>query len=121
MNTIDKKIDSDSPQLSIMRKMLSFIQDNYAGKITLEDIAASGNVSRSTCSNIFKKYVNDSPVIYLIKFRILRSVELLENTDKSISEIAYDTGFWGMSYFSETFRKHNGCTPSEYRANLIKY
>jgi transcriptional regulator GlxA family with amidase domain len=47
-------------------------------------------------------------------------MELLENTDMSIAEIAVLTGFTGGSYYAEIFRKYYACTPSEYRAKIRK-
>ncbi len=106
--------------LSVLKDMLSFIQKNYADKVTLDNIAASGNVSKSTCLVIFKKYLQDTPTNYLIGYRLKKSVKLLKNTDLSISEIALEVGFGGVSYFAETFRKNYGCSPSEYRAKGAK-
>ncbi len=101
--------------LSVLKDMLFFIQKNYVSKITLEDIAKSGNVSKSTCLVIFKKYLQDTPSNYLIGYRLKKAIELLKKTGMSISEIAFETGFQGASYFSETFKKFYSCTPSEYR------
>ncbi len=110
-----RRIKKQDRNLSVLKDMLSFIQKNYGSKITLDDIARSGNVSKSTCLVIFKKYLRDTPTNYLIGYRLKKSIKLLQNTDLSISEIAFEVGFGGISYFAETFRKNYGCSPSEYR------
>ncbi len=101
--------------LSVLKDMLVFIQKNYADKIALEDIAKSGNVSKSTCLAIFKKYLQDTPMNYLICYRLKRSTNLLKETKLSISEIAFEVGFQGASYFTETFKKYYEITPGKYR------
>ncbi len=110
-----RRIKKQDRNLSVLKDMLSFIQKNYAGKVMLDDIAASGNVSKSTCLVVFKKYLQDTPTNYLIGYRLKKTIKLLKNTDLSISEIAFEVGFGGVSYFAETFRKNYGCSPSEYR------
>ena len=77
--------------------------------------AAAGYVCRSSCCSIFKEYLNQTPNAYLTEYRISKSVELLANPDLSVTEIAMQCGFSGSSYFTETFRKAIGCTPSDYR------
>ena len=106
---------NDSKRLEAMHKMVGFIQQKYGSKIALQDIAAAGYVCRSSCCSIFKEYLNQTPTAYLTEYRISKSIELLSNPDLSVTEIAMQCGFSGSSYFTETFRKAIGCTPSDYR------
>ena len=55
---------------------------------------------------------------YLCAYRIRKGVELLRDTDMTISEIAYACGFSGPSYFSEMFRRDLFTTPTDYRERL---
>ncbi len=117
-NTLkEKRVKRQDRNLSVLKDMLVFLQKNYADKITLQDIARSGNVSKSTCLAIFKKYLQDTPTNYLISYRLKRAIKLLKNSDMPITEIALSVGFGGVSYFAETFKKNYGCSPSEYKAN----
>lgn len=102
-------------QLSILKNMLSYVHENYANKIYLADIANAGNVSISCCNIIYKKYLDESPIRNLLKYRLMRSCEFLKNTDQSITEIAYEVGFLNLSYFIDSFRKEYAFTPAEYR------
>lgn len=83
--------------------------------IDLEDIAAAGNISRSKCCQIFKKYMQQSPVAYLNAYRMELSCNLLKTTSYSITSIATSCGYNHLSYFSKIFLKKFGCTPMEYR------
>ncbi len=114
----EKRAKRQDRNLSVLKDMLIFIQKNYADKITLGDIAKSGNVSKSTCLAIFKKYLQDTPTSYLIEYRLKRAIKMLADSDLPITEIALEVGFGGVSYFAETFRKNYGCSPSEYRQKI---
>lgn len=105
-------------RLTTMKEMLSFIQRNYMDKITLGDIAKSGNVSKTTCSNLFKTHLHETPVNYLIRYRIMQSEELLKTTDKSISEIAYEVGFSDPSYYTASFQKIFQHSPTNHKKVL---
>lgn len=102
-------------KINALKSMLSFVQEKYGERISLADIAAAGNVCKSKCCAIFREQLRKSPVEYLNEYRLNKSVELLTNTDKSILEIAYDTGFSNSSYYTEIFGGRFGCTPSQYR------
>lgn len=101
--------------LSILKDMIRFIYKNYTRKISLAQISQAGRVGKTTCCAIFQKYTNETPISYLTNYRLKKGIELLETTDKTISEICFEVGFSGASYFAETFRKVYGCTPTEYR------
>lgn len=110
-----KKSDS---KLIILKNMVSYIYENYGDKLTLEDIAKAGHVSKRTCGNIFLKYQNKTPIEFLTEYRLRKSIELMMNTDMTILEICLNVGFSGASYYAETFRKYFGKTPVEYRRGL---
>lgn len=102
-------------ELSVLKNIIGFIQQNYTSKITLADIAASGAVGQSKCCKLFAKYIGQTPNLYLMQYRLDKSTELLKNTDMTVTEIAYAVGFNGSSYYAEVFRKWCGKSPTEYR------
>ena len=104
-----------SPWTDTLHRMIGFIQSNYKNTISLEEIAAAGNVSRSQCCKIFKGIMNKSPNDYLTEYRINKSIDLILGTDMKMTEIAYECGFNGSSYFAEIFKKMMGESPREYR------
>ena len=111
-------LDEDA-QLDIhtrsFKAMMYYIQQNYREAITLDDIAMSGNISKSLCNKVFHKYVGDSPVNYLLNYRIRKVAELLRTTSLSLSEIAGLSGFNGTNYMSEMFKKSFKLSPREFR------
>ena len=103
------------PRMMSFKTMMHFIANNYQKQITLSDIAASGNISKSLCNTLFHQYVGESPINYLMHLRARKVAELLRAGKMSMSDIAQLTGFGGVSYMSETFRKFFEKSPREYR------
>lgn len=109
-----------SPSRTYLRRqdrihtMLSYIHENYASKVRLEDIAAVAHISTGECCRCFRDMVRTSPNQYLLEYRIAKSKELLLGTDQSITDIGYAVGFNDSSYFIYYFRKITGMTPKEY-------
>lgn len=107
--------EQTDPDLFIQRDMVSFIHQSYAEKITLDDIAAAGKVSRSKCCRIFREYLQQTPIDFLNHYRLEISRRLLEETSLSVTGAATACGFAHLSYYSRLFRESYGCTPREYR------
>ncbi|MCI7042147.1 MAG: AraC family transcriptional regulator [Lachnospiraceae bacterium] len=101
--------------LEIIRRMILYIQEHYKERINLNQLCREEGVSRTACTKLFLKYVNVTPIDYVRHYRIAKSIELLQSTDKTITEIAYETGFSGTSFYAKTFRKITGITPRQLR------
>ena len=102
-----------------LQKMLTYIYENYAGPVTLEDIAKAANVSRSEADRCFRKYMGCSPIDALIQYRLQTAHRLLSEKTLSLQEISFACGFNSVNYFSRQFKKTYGCTPSQ-NCNLGK-
>lgn len=113
---ISKNFKSEDPNLTVVKKMVKFINSNYRENITLFSIASSGGVGESKCCKLFRRYLNTTPNSYLRLYRLERARELLETSDLTITEIACSVGFGGSSYFSESFKQVYGVTPREIRS-----
>ena len=87
-------------------------------KITLDDIAARGRVSRTMCNNLFKKFAGNSPFEELTKVRLRKVSEYLTDSSFSMSDIATMTGFSSANYMTELFKREYGMSPREYRNGL---
>lgn len=103
------------PRMQSFKAMMFFVSTSYQNPISLADIAESGNISKSLCNTLFHQYVGESPINYLMHLRCRKVAELLRSGNMSMTEIASMTGFGGVSYMSETFRKFFGKSPREYR------
>ena len=101
--------------LTALKNMIGFMHEHYREKISLDDIANAGYVSKRTCGTIFLKYQGKTPIEFLTDYRLRKSIEQMKNDDLSILEIALSVGFSGASYYAETFRKVFRQSPVEYR------
>lgn len=108
-----------SADMLSLKRMLLFLENNYTSQINLSDIAASGNCCQSKCCYIFKTYLHDTPITYLTKFRLQKSLNTLLNNDLSITDIAFSTGFNSSSYYCELFHKYYDQSPLQYKKEKI--
>ncbi|MGN1339686.1 MAG: helix-turn-helix domain-containing protein [Oscillospiraceae bacterium] len=99
-----------------MQKMIGFIQNHYAEDVSLQDIANSASISRSEASRCFQSYLHTSPVNYLLKYRVERSMQLLRDNNMTVEAVALECGFSSSAYFCKIFRTHTGMTPKQYRS-----
>ena len=98
-----------------VKSALQYIHKYYAENILLDNIAMAASISKSECCRSFKRILKVTPFEYLMEYRISKASEKLLKSKESISNIAFDVGFNGTSYFGKIFKKYMNCTPSEYR------
>lgn len=101
-----------------IRSILSFIERNYSSKICLKDIADHIHLCKSECCRLFKRYMNIPLFEFLLRYRIEKSLIYLRNSNYSVAEAAAEVGFNDSNYYTKTFSKVMGCTPSLYRKRL---
>lgn len=101
-------------QLSLM---LKYIEDNFSREISLDSVAAHGNMSISSANRIFNEMLKETPISYLVKTRISHASELLRQGDLPISEIAFRCGYNDSNYFSLQFKKIMGVSPRKFANN----
>ncbi len=94
-----------------LQKMLTYIYENYAATVTLEDISKAANISRSEAGRCFRKYMGCSPIDALIEHRLQTARQLLDEKTLSLQEISFACGFNSVNYFSRQFRKRYGYSP----------
>ena len=97
-----------------IKKILSYIEENYQNKITLNDIAGHIHLCESECTRLFKRHMNTTLFAFLQEYRIERSLEFLQ-ADQPVSAVADKAGFSDPNYYSKVFTKIKGCSPREYR------
>ena len=105
----------DIPPLIL--KVMDFLHENYTEPLTLQSIADSFFISKSTLIYNFKKHTNCSLVDFLLNIRFTKAKELLCNTKHNMEEIAELCGFSSANYFSMLFKKKEGLSPMQYRKN----
>jgi CheY-like chemotaxis protein/AraC-like DNA-binding protein len=119
-------IDTGAPGMADADKdfadrLLKFI-DAHAGdaELKIDDMARALAVSRTVLYGKVKALSGMSPVDFVRHVRIMKAEKMVAETDMTLSEIAYATGFTDPKYFSRTFKLKTGLTPSEYRKSRGK-
>lgn len=100
-----------------MNRFNEYVDEHLQQEITIDDIAAYLNMSRTKFYREFRKLSDLSPADLINLFRVRKAASLMLNQRLSIAEAAFATGFSSASYFTKVFTKHYGMKPSEYIRN----
>lgn len=104
-----------------MRKILSdvlgYIDKHIGDKLTLQILSDISGYSVVQITRLFDEYAGITPMRYVNTMRIIRSAQQLTNTDKLITEIAFDCGFETLEVFERSFKKYFGTTAYDFRKN----
>lgn len=101
-------------------KVIQYIENNFAEKISLDILAQEANLSKYHFCRFFTKYTGMSPMKFVASLRIEKAKELLKRQDQTISIISYLTGFNDLGTFIRQFKSATGLTPSVYQEARLK-
>lgn len=101
--------------LEDINRVKLYIAENLSEKLYIGDIAKVAKLSVSSFSTYFKQYTGQSLVTYINTLRIDMAKRLILETDLSIREICYNTGFNDMAYFTKVFKRETQTTPGAFR------
>ncbi|MEK5489135.1 AraC family transcriptional regulator [Paenibacillus sp. FSL R7-0297] len=110
---------ADTTKIDRLKKVILYIQDNYQEPIRTRDLSELIPMSEGQFCRFFKSMTRKTPVDYINSYRIRQAANLLQQSDRKISDIAMDTGFDNVSYFIKVFRKAMNCSPSEFRKDAM--
>ncbi|MCR4435305.1 MAG: helix-turn-helix domain-containing protein [Clostridiales bacterium] len=115
-----ENISSHENSLKRLKKIMDYVNENYAEKISLKEVAREEYLNFYYLSHLFKGKVGMTFQEYVNNVRLEKALEALKEKDKKISEISDSCGFSSINTFKENFKKKYHCTPSEYRNLLSK-
>jgi two-component system response regulator YesN len=95
----------------------NYINDHMKEEVTLSGLAEIFHFSPQYLAKKFKEEYGTTIMNYLTQLRIEKAFSLLDHTELSIQEVASESGFENLNYFSKVFKKNTGITPSSYRKN----
>ena len=104
----------------VILKTTQYMEENYSSKITVDDLSKMVNMSTPNFFRYFKNVFNTSPMEYLKKIRITHATAMLSSTDKPISFIAQECGFFDQSHFTNVFKQSTNMKPKEFRQESQK-
>lgn len=106
---------TDNAVADEMERAVLYFQEHYSQPLNIGRYASKCHMSTCWFINNFKKMTCMTPAQYIVSLRITNAEALLGGTNYSIAEISSAVGYDNALYFSRLFRKHVGCSPSEYR------
>jgi AraC-like DNA-binding protein len=95
--------------------VIGALENDFAKDWKLDGLLKIAHMSRSNLMRIFRKATGQTPIEYLVRLRIQRAMEMLRNTDLTITEIAMEVGFNDSNYFTRQFRRATGTSPRTFR------
>jgi len=103
------------------KELKEIIQDHIDTNLTLKELSKNVEINPTYLSREFSKYFDNlSFGDYIRKHRIEKAIDLLNNSEHTLTEIAYLTGFSDQSHFTRIFKSQTGKNPSAYRKQLKK-
>lgn len=109
------KTSKEQENENVVSKVRAYIDENYAGDISLDDVSRMVDISPYYFSKLFKQEVGENFIEYVTRTRIKNARRLLEDSKYSIKEVCVMSGYSDPNYFSRIFKKYEGMTPTEYR------
>ncbi len=101
----------------VVQLIMTYMENNFAKDISIEQLATLYYVSPTYLSKIFKDITGVSPINYLIQIRLTKARQLLEKEeDLTVKEVAKAVGYEDAYHFSKSFKKHFGLSPSMIRS-----
>ncbi len=100
---------------AVVEAALRFIELHHTEALSLDDVARHTAMSPSRLAHLFKEHTRRSILAYLHEYRIGRICSDLLHTNRPVSELALNMGYGDLGFFHRVFRRHTGCSPTEYR------
>jgi AraC-like DNA-binding protein len=107
-------------QTERIQKIYAYIIENYQNDIDLNTISTIAHLTPTAFCRYFKKMTRKTLVDVITEFRIKHARQLLTSTERSVSDICFESGFGNISYFNKEFKKAIGHSPLNYRKLYVK-
>ena len=99
----------------LVNSAINYLHENYNQPLTLDKISKDLNISKFHLSRIFKNTTGSTVMEFLTTVRFSHIETLLINTNKNISQIAYECGFTSIQHFNKVFKNNKGLSPTQYK------
>ncbi len=111
---------TSSQKMFHLANAITFIENNYTSQIKNSQVAAMAYLSERHFIRIFKQFFKVTPTEYLILHRLEHACRLMNSTELTMTQIALESGFNDVAYFSRIFKARFGLSPKEFRKTIFK-
>lgn len=108
-----------TPGETYFRQLITFIHQHYKTEFTIYELAQELHIDRTYVFKLFKRFVQISPQMYILHYRLEKATQLLRRSTLTITDISFVVGFRSTSYFSKQFTKRYNMTPRTYRNMFV--
>ena len=109
---------TDSNKVYRLAEAFTFLEENFLKPITLKQAADLAYLSPRHFVRTFSRSYKTTPMEYVLRRRLEHSCLLLRDSERTVTEVAEDSGFRDANYYARQFRKAYGCSPTEYRKRM---
>lgn len=100
--------------------VFAYLVENFRQQVSLDAVAGIANMTTNAFCKYFKKITRKTLVETIIEYRLNYATQQLVQTDKPISDIAFDSGFGDVSHFYKTFKSKMNVSPLNYRKKIMR-
>ncbi|SDW76025.1 transcriptional regulator, AraC family [Lutibacter oricola] len=118
--SLGARFDVNSIVSDRIEKIIDFVENNYQHKIDASQLGELVFMTSVSFSKFFKKAFNKTFTSYLNEYRVSRACELLKESEFSVEQIAFETGYQNLSFFHRQFKLFTKKTPANYRQEFYK-
>jgi ligand-binding sensor domain-containing protein/signal transduction histidine kinase/DNA-binding response OmpR family regulator len=117
IKVVSPEIQMESANEKLLQEIVSYLEKNITNpQLSVEGLSKQVGMSRSTLYSRLLQLTGETPVEYIRSFRLEKAAGLLEKSNMTIAEIAYQVGFTTPNYFARSFKSKFNMLPSEYIA-----
>jgi AraC-like DNA-binding protein len=99
-------------------RAMTYIEAHLAERLTVGDVARAANLSTRSLMRFFRKEVNTTVVDFILRRRVARARQLLQQKGRTCAEVAFECGFGSIQHFNRIFRRFEGVSPTRWRAGI---
>lgn len=120
-SNLNEETGGNEKELNVhLQKIFDYIERNLHKKITVQDVADYCHITKTYCGRLFARNLNMTFSQYLLEKRMEYAARLLKDPSMNMTEISQWVGYPDYFYFSKSFKKYYGMSPSSYQAKLLK-
>lgn len=118
LNADQLSVETQTKENDRINTIFNYVKENYHEPIALEEMADLTHMTVPSFCRYFKKVTHKTFVQFVNEYRLVHASNLLSESDRSITEICFESGFNNFSHFNKSFKAFTGMSPSEYRNQL---
>lgn len=107
-------------RLGRLEDVFKYVEENYCSDITLDEISSVANFSEYYFTRFFKEATGMTFGKYINNYRVEKAAQLLKDTDDTITEVVFKSGFGSIKTFNRVFKQTKGCSPSAYKKTIFE-